>query len=66
MLPGLLPGTDACTVKVNTKFPGAVPSLRGAICLRAAARRHRGVDTGRVVEAEDAVQETWLRYDAST
>ncbi|MER8071180.1 ornithine cyclodeaminase family protein [Streptomyces sp. NPDC094034] len=33
LLPGLLPGTDAYTVKVNAKFPGAVPSLRGVVCL---------------------------------
>ncbi|WP_425329472.1 hypothetical protein [Streptomyces inhibens] len=31
--PGLLPGIDAYTVKVNAKFPGAGPALRGVICL---------------------------------
>lgn len=38
LLPGLLPGTNAYTVKVNAKFPGAAPSLRGVICL------HSGTD----------------------
>ncbi|WP_346106669.1 ornithine cyclodeaminase family protein [Nonomuraea maheshkhaliensis] len=33
LIPGLLPGTDAYTVKVNAKFPAARPALRGVICL---------------------------------
>ncbi|WP_327366085.1 ornithine cyclodeaminase family protein [Streptomyces sp. NBC_01217] len=33
LIPGLLPGIDAYTVKVNAKFPGARPALRGVICL---------------------------------
>ncbi|MFD8121313.1 ornithine cyclodeaminase family protein [Streptomyces albidoflavus] len=33
LLPGLLPGVDAYTVKVNAKFPGATPALRGVVCL---------------------------------
>ena len=33
LLPGLLPGINACTVKVNAKFPTARPALRGVICL---------------------------------
>ncbi|KUL64705.1 hypothetical protein ADL32_09840 [Streptomyces albidoflavus] len=28
LLPGLLPGVEAYTVKVNAKFPGARPALR--------------------------------------
>lgn len=33
LLPGLLPGVEAYTVKVNAKFPGARPALRGVVCL---------------------------------
>lgn len=33
LIPGLLPGIEAYTVKVNAKFPGASPALRGVICL---------------------------------
>ncbi|AXQ54106.1 ornithine cyclodeaminase family protein [Streptomyces koyangensis] len=36
LLPGLLPGVQAYTVKVNAKFPGARPArpaLRGVVCL---------------------------------
>src|SRR4051812_50220433 len=33
LIPGLLPGIPAYTVKVNAKFPGARPPLRGGICL---------------------------------
>lgn len=36
LIPGLLPGIDAYTVKVNAKFPGASPALRGVICLHSA------------------------------
>ena len=32
-MPGLLPGIPAYTVKVNAKFPGATPALRGVVCL---------------------------------
>ncbi|MFD7704108.1 hypothetical protein [Streptomyces caelestis] len=38
LVPGLFPGVEACSVKVNAKFPGAWPALRGVICL------HRGAD----------------------
>jgi len=31
LMPGLLPGVPAYTVKVNAKFPGAVPALRGTL-----------------------------------
>jgi ornithine cyclodeaminase len=34
--PGLLPGIDAYTVKVNAKFPAASPALRGVSCLHSA------------------------------
>ncbi|MEV6267651.1 ornithine cyclodeaminase family protein [Kribbella sp. NPDC051936] len=33
LLPGLMPGIPAYTVKVNAKFPGATPALRGVVCL---------------------------------
>ncbi|TCC04188.1 ornithine cyclodeaminase family protein [Kribbella soli] len=33
LLPGLIPGIPAYTVKVNAKFPGATPALRGVVCL---------------------------------
>jgi ornithine cyclodeaminase len=33
LLPGLIPGIPAYTVKVNAKFPGATPALRGIVCL---------------------------------
>src|SRR5260370_936233 len=33
LLPGLLAGIPAYTVKVNAKFPDAVPALRGVVCL---------------------------------
>ena len=33
LLPGLLAGIPAYTVKVNAKFPEAVPALRGVVCL---------------------------------
>ncbi|MGW1887858.1 ornithine cyclodeaminase family protein [Streptomyces sp. NPDC001970] len=33
LIPGLLPGIEAYTVKVNAKFPGARPALRGVVCL---------------------------------
>lgn len=33
LLPGVIPGIPAYTVKVNAKFPGAAPALRGVVCL---------------------------------
>ncbi|WP_017539302.1 ornithine cyclodeaminase family protein [Nocardiopsis halophila] len=33
LIPGLLPGVPAYSVKVNAKFPGARPALRGVVCL---------------------------------
>ncbi|QXJ20418.1 ornithine cyclodeaminase family protein [Actinomadura graeca] len=33
LLPGLVGGTPAYTVKVNAKFPGGRPALRGVVCL---------------------------------
>ncbi|WP_077797506.1 ornithine cyclodeaminase family protein [Streptomyces sp. JHA26] len=53
LLPGLLPGTDAYTVKVNAKFPGAVPSLRGVICL------HSGTDGALLALIDSATITAW-------
>ncbi|MBH5128695.1 ornithine cyclodeaminase family protein [Streptomyces sp. HB-N217] len=53
LLPGLLPGTDAYTVKVNAKFPGAVPSLRGVICL------HSGTDGELLALIDSATVTAW-------
>ncbi|MFD6170148.1 ornithine cyclodeaminase family protein [Streptomyces coeruleorubidus] len=33
LLPGLLPGIPAYTVKVNAKFPGTDPAISGIVCL---------------------------------
>jgi len=33
LIPGLVEGVPAYTVKVNAKFPGARPALRGVVCL---------------------------------
>jgi ornithine cyclodeaminase len=33
LIPGLIEGIPAYTVKVNAKFPGARPALRGVVCL---------------------------------
>jgi alanine dehydrogenase len=33
LMPGLVVGVPAYTVKVNAKFPGASPALRGVVCL---------------------------------
>jgi alanine dehydrogenase len=33
LLPGVIPGVPAYTVKVNAKFPAASPALRGVVCL---------------------------------
>ncbi|MFB4314438.1 ornithine cyclodeaminase family protein [Actinomadura sp. 21ATH] len=33
LLPGLIEGVPAYTVKVNAKFPGGRPALRGVVCL---------------------------------
>lgn len=36
LLPGLITGVPAYTVKVNAKFPDAAPALRGLVCLHSA------------------------------
>ncbi|MER7695469.1 MULTISPECIES: ornithine cyclodeaminase family protein [unclassified Streptomyces] len=37
LLPGVIDGIPAYTVKVNAKFPDAVPALRGLVCLHGLA-----------------------------
>ncbi|MFB6578467.1 ornithine cyclodeaminase family protein [Streptomyces sp. NPDC056402] len=53
LLPGLLPGTAAYTVKVNAKFPGATPALRGVICL------HSGTDGELLALLDSATITAW-------
>ncbi|MBC3993413.1 ornithine cyclodeaminase family protein [Streptomyces sp. AC563] len=53
LLPGLLPGTPAYTVKVNAKFPGAIPALRGVICL------HGGADGALLALLDSATVTAW-------
>ncbi|MBC3981784.1 ornithine cyclodeaminase family protein [Streptomyces sp. AC536] len=53
LLPGLLPGTPAYTVKVNAKFPGASPALRGVICL------HSGADGALLALLDSATVTAW-------
>jgi ornithine cyclodeaminase/alanine dehydrogenase-like protein (mu-crystallin family) len=53
LLPGLLPGVPAYTVKVNAKFPGARPALRGVICL------HSGEDGELLALLDSATVTAW-------
>ncbi|MFD7495334.1 ornithine cyclodeaminase family protein [Streptomyces sp. NPDC059832] len=53
LIPGLLPGIDAYTVKVNAKFPGARPALRGVICL------HSGRDGELLALLDSATVTAW-------
>ncbi|WP_430383291.1 ornithine cyclodeaminase family protein [Streptomyces sp. P10-4] len=53
LIPGLLPGVDAYTVKVNAKFPGARPALRGVICL------HSGADGELLALLDSATVTAW-------
>ncbi|MEU5086326.1 ornithine cyclodeaminase family protein [Streptomyces sp. NPDC021356] len=53
LIPGLLPGIDAYTVKVNAKFPGARPALRGVICL------HSGRDGELLALLDSATLTAW-------
>jgi alanine dehydrogenase len=54
LLPGLLPGIPAYTVKINAKFPGAVPALRGVVCLHS-------LDDGRLLAILDSASLTAWR-----
>ncbi|GGR75481.1 alanine dehydrogenase [Streptomyces aureoverticillatus] len=53
LIPGLLPGVEAYTVKVNAKFPGARPALRGVICL------HGGADGELLALLDSATVTAW-------
>ncbi|MFJ7784363.1 ornithine cyclodeaminase [Streptomyces albidoflavus] len=53
LLPGLLPGIEAYTVKVNAKFPGARPALRGVVCL------FGGVDGALLALLDSATVTAW-------
>ncbi|TJZ57102.1 ornithine cyclodeaminase family protein [Streptomyces piniterrae] len=53
LIPGLLSGIDAYTVKVNAKFPGARPALRGVICL------HSGRDGELLALLDSATLTAW-------
>ncbi|MFJ9114744.1 ornithine cyclodeaminase family protein [Streptomyces sp. NPDC102394] len=53
LMPGLLPGVEAYTVKVNAKFPGARPALRGVICL------HSGRDGELLALLDSATVTAW-------
>jgi alanine dehydrogenase len=47
LLPGLLTGIPAYTGKLNAKFPGALPALRGVVCLHS-------LDDGRLLAVMDS------------
>ncbi|MFE6938703.1 ornithine cyclodeaminase family protein [Streptomyces chartreusis] len=53
LIPGVLPGIEAYTVKVNAKFPGARPALRGVICL------HSGRDGELLALLDSATVTAW-------
>lgn len=54
LLPGLLPGIAAYTVKVNAKFPGATPAIRGVVCLHS-------LDDGALLAVADSASITSTR-----
>ncbi|MER5408847.1 ornithine cyclodeaminase family protein [Streptomyces sp. NPDC002769] len=53
LIPGVLPGIEAYTVKANAKFPGARPALRGVICL------HSGHDGELLALMDSATVTAW-------
>lgn len=53
LIPGLLPGIEAYTVKANAKFPAARPALRGVICL------HSGHDGELLALMDSATVTAW-------
>ncbi|UWE10800.1 ornithine cyclodeaminase family protein [Actinacidiphila bryophytorum] len=54
LLPGLVAGIPAYTVKVNAKFPDARPALRGVVCLH-------GLDSGELLALLDSATVTAWR-----
>ncbi|MYW65927.1 NAD(P)-binding domain-containing protein [Streptomyces sp. SID8379] len=53
LIPGVLPGIPAYTVKVNAKFPAASPALRGVVCL------YSGVDGDLLALLDSATVTAW-------
>ncbi|MEV5613833.1 ornithine cyclodeaminase family protein [Streptomyces sp. NPDC052225] len=53
LIPGVLPDVPAYTVKVNAKFPGARPALRGVVCL------HSGADGELLALLDSATVTAW-------
>jgi len=53
LLPGLIPGVPAYTVKVNAKFPDASPALLGLVCL------HDLADGGLLAVLDSASVTAW-------
>lgn len=54
LMPGLIAGIPAYTVKVNAKFPGQHPAIRGAVLLN-------DLDTGALLAVMDSFQITAVR-----
>ncbi|THV42225.1 ornithine cyclodeaminase family protein [Glycomyces buryatensis] len=54
LMPGLVPGIPAYTVKVNAKFPQSAPALRGVVCLY-------DLDTGELLALLDSASVTAWR-----
>ncbi|HEY3506720.1 MAG TPA: ornithine cyclodeaminase family protein [Actinocatenispora sp.] len=54
LLPGVVAGVPAYTVKTNAKFPQARPALRGVVCLH-------GLDDGRLLMIGDSAEITAWR-----
>jgi ornithine cyclodeaminase len=54
LMPGLMAGVPAYTVKVNAKFPSASPAIRGVVCLHA-------LDTGELLAVLDSASVTKWR-----
>jgi alanine dehydrogenase len=58
LIPGLIEGIPAYTVKVNAKFPGARPALRGVVCLH-------HLDDGELLAVADSATVTAWRTGLS-
>lgn len=58
LIPGLIDGVPAYTVKVNAKFPGARPALRGVVCLH-------DLDSGELLALMDSATVTAWRTGLS-
>ncbi|MFI9046394.1 hypothetical protein [Streptomyces sp. NPDC053427] len=53
LIPGVLPGVEAYTVKANATFPGSRPALRGVVCL------HSGTDGALLALPDPATVTAW-------